>query len=313
MEAERYHRICLWIDQACPRRSGSCIYSDRYIVKVQLWAVLHDRPTSWACDPRNWPDERDRTAAMPMGDPPSQSTMSRRLRTVGVLQLLERTQVLVAERFVDDPAVGPGPLKAIDSKPLRVGKHTKDRDARRGRGAGEMANGYKLHTLRGGRGGRAVLAWTLTGMNVNDQVPARQCLLPAAAATPGGGYGYVAADNGYDANPVHLAAAAANHQLVAPPRKSNAGVRDVRRNTPQRIRALDMCHSPLRAAGLRESFGQSLLRQRKEIERGFGHLAMLGLYAPPPWVRRPHRVAYWVAAKLVIHLDRLLEIEGVAP
>ncbi len=30
-------------------------YSDAWIVETYLWAVLHDRPTSWACRSENWP------------------------------------------------------------------------------------------------------------------------------------------------------------------------------------------------------------------------------------------------------------------
>src|SRR5829696_10150878 len=44
------------------------------IVMVFLWAVIHDRPTSWACERRNW-------VVTPPSGLPSQSTMSRRLRT----------------------------------------------------------------------------------------------------------------------------------------------------------------------------------------------------------------------------------------
>ena len=51
------------------------VYQDYEIVAVYCWAVLHERPTSWACDPRNWPE-----GLWPAGRLPSQSTMSQRLR-----------------------------------------------------------------------------------------------------------------------------------------------------------------------------------------------------------------------------------------
>ena len=33
------------------------------VVRVHLWAALHDRPTSWACEPQNWGDGRARPCA----------------------------------------------------------------------------------------------------------------------------------------------------------------------------------------------------------------------------------------------------------
>jgi hypothetical protein len=298
MEAEWYRRICVVADQACPqRRRKRQQFGDHWVLKVYFWAVLHGRPVSWACAADNWPDD------LRPGALPSQPTMSRRLRTVGVRQALERAHGLLADRFP------PTPLKQVDSKPLVVGNYSKDPDARRGRAAGEMARGYKLHALRSGG---VVRHWTLAAMNVNDQVPARDLLARLAADPLDTGWGYVAGDNQYDANPLHAAAAAANHQLIAPPRAANAEVRDARRNTPGRLRSLELCANPLAACGCGPSFGLDLLRERKGIERTFGHLATLGLYAPPPWVRHPGRTAAWVAAMLVIQMVRLLQIKGVA-
>jgi hypothetical protein len=299
MEAERYRRVCAVIDQACPhRRARRQQFGDHLILRVYFWAVLHDRPTCWACDPGNWPEAR-----RPF-ELPSQPTMSRRLRTVGVLAALERAHTLLADRFE------PTPLKQIDSKPLVVGNYSKDPDARRGRAAGEMARGYKLHALRSGG---VLRHWTLAAMNVNDQVPARDLLARLAGDPRDTGWGYVGADNQYDANPVHASAGSVNHQLVAPPRKANAEVRDARRNTAARLRSLELCANPLAACGMGPSFGLDVMRERKGIERTFGHAVMLGLHAPPPWVRRPHRMATWTAAKLCVQMVRLLEIKGLAP
>lgn len=299
MEAEGYRRLCVVIDQAAPhRRRARQQFGDHVVARVYAFAVWHDRPVSWACDPAHWPED-----LLP-GELPSQPTMSRRLRTVGVLQLLERVHATLADRFASG-----GPLKQVDSKPLVVGNYTKDPDARRGRAAGEMARGYKLHAIRSGG---VLRYWTLAAMNVNDQVPARDLLGRLGRDPRDAGWGYVAGDNQYDANPVHAAAAAANHQLVAPPRAANAEVRDAKRNCAARLRSLELCANPLAACGLGPSFGLDVLRGRKAIERTFGHLAMLGMFAPPPWVRRPHRLATWVAVKLSIQMDRLLQIKGVA-
>lgn len=297
MKASDYRRLCRWVDQAAGHgRRSRQQFSDAVIVKVYFWATCNDLAVSGACDVRQWPAGLADEVAATL---PSQSTMSRRLRSVGVLQLIERLQLLLAENLRREYVV-----KVIDSKPLAVGNYSKDRDARRGRAAGAMARGYKLHALTAGQ---AFLRWTLTAMNVSDQTAAGSLL-----ATLGRGedaWGYVVADNGYDANALHERAASANHQLLAPPRKSNEHVRDVRRNTPQRIRSLDLCAQPLRHAGVGESFGKDLLRYRGQIERNLGNATMSGLRSPPPWVRRPHRLAPWAAAKIIQRMLRQLQIE----
>src|SRR6202023_3430363 len=56
------------------RKNSDETYSCEDIVRVWFWAVLHDRPVSWAIQRVNWPlHERRREL-------PSSSTMSRRLR-----------------------------------------------------------------------------------------------------------------------------------------------------------------------------------------------------------------------------------------
>ena len=83
MERERwvglYQLACEW--------SRAWAFGHRYsaacIVGVYLWAVIHDRPTSWACQAINWPEDL-RFSCLP-----SQSTMSRRLRSKAVQELLK--------------------------------------------------------------------------------------------------------------------------------------------------------------------------------------------------------------------------------
>src|SRR4051812_13890706 len=109
-----------------PRPAGVC-YCDQFIVLVFFWAVLHDRPVYWACDVRNWP------AKWAMGPLPDDSTLSRRLRTLSVLQLLQRLHEAIGSVFTLALLI-----KHIDSFPLPVGNYSKDREARRGRAAGAM-------------------------------------------------------------------------------------------------------------------------------------------------------------------------------
>ena len=274
-----------------PRRKRE-LYDDRWVVVVYLWSAAHDRPVSWACDVHNWPEELDRPL-------PSQSRMSRRLRTVPVLQLLERALAAASDLF------GPPPLvKQVDSKPLTVGAYSKDADARRGRLAdGQFARGYRLHAVTHGR---AVRHWALLPLNVHDSAAA-PLLLPRLE-----GGGYVVGDNAYDTNDCHALAAAANHQLVAPPKECDAHVRDARRNLPQRLRALDMLHPPTEKCGLAGEFGRQLYNCRQRIESGFGGLTMSGLGPLPPWARTPRRVALWTAAKILLYLWRCAENKGLA-
>src|SRR3972149_4197364 len=63
------------LDKSWPRG----LYKDCEIVGVFLWAVIHDRPTCWATDLKNWPANWNMYIYVP-----SQSTMSRRLGSIGV-------------------------------------------------------------------------------------------------------------------------------------------------------------------------------------------------------------------------------------
>jgi hypothetical protein len=306
MKAEWYRRVCEEIDQVCPLgRRPRERFSDGDILKVYFWSVGWKKPVSWACRKDNWTEE-----FFPGSSPdglPSQSWVSRRLRTIPCIQAMERLNRMLAERF------GQGIVKAMDSRPLKVGSYSKDREARRGRAAGEMARGYKLHGILSSASSKGVLwPWVLTGMQTNDQVPAKWLLEAQGkieADGKGRGWGYLVADNLFDANPMHVAAREINRQFVAPPRRSNQGVRDQRRNTPERLRALDMTDDLLERRGVGTGFGAELMDNRRSIEQCFGHQTMLGLTNPPPWVRRPRRMAMWVGAMLVVQMLRKLEIK----
>lgn len=286
MEAKLYRRLYrLILSLSHPRAKGQ-IYSDRHVVLVYLWSVLWDRPACWACEAENWPKGTDEHEGA--SDLISQSRLSVRLRTVSVQQLLERALAATAELF------GVPLVKVLDSFPMTVGPYSHDRDAKRGRvGPGMMARGYRLHALTHGR---AVVSFTLAPMNDHDSKPAPQLLQRLQ------GGGYVVVDNAYDSNDLHQVAAEHHHQLVAPPKEPERHVRDLRRNCPQRLRALDLLANPLEFAGQPSRFGRDLYAQRQRVESAFGGLAAVGLGALPPWVRGPRRVALWAAGKVLIHL-----------
>lgn len=285
---------------AHPGRRKREQYGDRIIVLVYLWSVLHERPVCWACVPKNWPVE-------PPWQLPSDSTMSRRLETIGVKQLLERVTAAASELF---PVTL---VKVIDSKPLLVGAYSKDRDAKRGRTAkGQMTRGYRLHALTHGR---AVQHWCLAPMNDHDSVHAPTLLakLRGGGGSGGAGFGYVVADNAYDSNDLHRASAAHNHQMLAPARAVNRGVRDARSTT--RAPAAS-CFGPAGqpAAILRGQpgvFGRELYNKREAVESCFGELTMMGLNYLPAWVRGPRRVALWTAGKILLYLCKRAEKQGL--
>jgi hypothetical protein len=73
MERELWTALCA-LAAGLHNRLTAARYSDEVICAVYWWAVVHDRPTSWACRRENWSAEQ----ARPL---PSQPTMSRRLRS----------------------------------------------------------------------------------------------------------------------------------------------------------------------------------------------------------------------------------------
>jgi len=278
-------------------------YSDARIALVFLWSVHHERPRCWACDPDNWPEDQ-RWQALP-----SRRTLGRRLNTVGVQLLVEQARSLLRDRL---PA---GALKLLDAKPLPVGGCSKDRDAKVGRGAGGRAKGYRLHAVIDATGG-AVEAWRVAPMSANEKPVARESLLPALS----GGTLYVAADNEYDGNETYDAAAAAPNapgaQLVTTPRRTRPKGLGHRRQSPYRLRSLALTDDPLAACGLPgPSFGQSLVAARVAVERRWGLMGNFGggLGPLPNWVRRPRRVALWVAGKILIYMAREVVKQRLAP
>jgi hypothetical protein len=293
MEAKVYRALLkLLLSIAHPPRGARRQFNDRWIILVYLWSVINDRPVCWACDEQNW--EKDQLDC-PL---PSNATMSRRLRTVGVLQLLERLLMTLTDAV-------PTPLvKTVDSKPMLVGAYSKVCDAKRGRLAHQQfARGYRLHALCHDR---TVRFWLIASLNEHDAT-----IGPKLMARLEGGGGYAIADNAYDTNECHAQAAAADHQLVAPARFVNRHVRDEKHNRPERLRALDLLASPLERCGEPNQFGIALYNLREQSESCFGELSMNGLNYLPAWVRGPRRVALFTAAKLILQALRHTKRKGL--
>jgi hypothetical protein len=251
-------------------------HSDRVIVLTFLWAVLHDRPVSWACRQENWPaDERSRRR-------PSPSTMSRRLRSESCRQLLDAIERDLGSKFPRRWC------QWIDARPLPVGGSTQDPEAGFGRAAGCKAKGYKLYMICDSGG--AVRAWDVQAMNVSELSVARQLIRQVD------GEGYLVGDKLYDANGLYDLAAARGLRLVAP-KRDGRGLGH-HRHSPHRLASLALTE---------RAFGQALLVQRYDIDRFFGNMSSFGggLGPLPAWVRRLRRVRQWVQGKLILNAVRV--------
>lgn len=290
MERELFvalYRLLLRIARERPRRKRTRV-NDVIILAVFLWAALHDRPVVWATRRANWPGD------LLEFELPAQSTMSRRLRSDGVREVMTcLCERLRRRRGGHDPRRTL--VKTMDAKPLPVGAYSIAKDARWGRGVRGQVRGYKLHALYGA--GTLPIAWEVVPMNASEQRVGRRLLRHLGD----GGGGYVLADSVYDVNPLHAAAAERGHQLLAPRKRADAGLGH-RPHHPGRLRSIEMLEGPAAAS----RFGRQLYALRGSIERRFGRLTNFGggLAPLPNWVRTLPRVRLWVAAKLLIDAAR---------
>jgi hypothetical protein len=257
------------------------------IVRVYLWAALHDRPVSWACDRRNW------VGVKPPRILPDQSTMSRRLRYEDTLLMLHQLAPRLSGEGHDSL------MRYLDGKPLVVSRHSIDRDAKHGRGAGGRDRGYKLHAIYAEN--NRPIAWDVTPLNQRESQAAKPLIdrgLPP---------GYLLADAAYDANHLYDQAGERGVCLLTPrcrPQSQGVGHRV---NSPHRLDALDRLEAP-------SSFTRETMKLRRRVETRFAHLTNFGggLTCLPPWVRRLYRVRQWVAAKILIRLARDQHLRATA-
>jgi hypothetical protein len=260
------------------RKRANENFSDEDIVKVFYWSVIHDRPISWACQRRNWPLHLRRRSL------PSNTTMSRRLRSSSVVVLLD-----ALERRVSAPRQ-PHLYWMIDGKPLVISGCSKDRQAGYGRAARSKAKGYKIHAIVAADG--SVASWRVAPMNKDERVMAERMLKRADIA------GYIAADANYDSNKIHkICDERGNRQFVSPRRYGKGRKVGHRAQSPGRLRSIALLENP------EPRFGEQLLKDRAAIERHFAHTTNWGggLTHLPPWVRTYKRVRRWVQAKITLN------------
>lgn len=278
------------------RDSAYHTHSTATIVRTYLWAVLHDRPTVWACDPRAW-DHATRPPALP-----SQPTMSRRLRHPDVTTFMQR----LGQRLNGTPGnkrPSEQPLlevKAIDGRPLVVAEHTADPDAATGYAHRRFARGYKLHLIDADSPMPA--AFAVEPLNVSEQATARQ-LIPQLT-----GVGYLLGDTNYHATELFDLAHQHGHRLLAPRQRTRQhAALGHRRQSPHRLDCIARLEQSPR---LGNRFATQLLKLRRRVESAFAHAACFGagLHQLPTWVRRLHRVKTYVHAKLLINAARIRQL-----
>jgi hypothetical protein len=276
MERELYGEACSTLARIPQIIHTGQTYTDHDVVKVLLWASVHDRTVTWACQHKHWPLGLRRKKLI------SQPQMSRRGRTFSVQQVLLQLQHALRDRLPS------GLTKYIDGKPLPVGGCSKDRDAKFGRGAGSIQRGYKMVCLVDQHG--PIDAWRLGSMNVPEHEQARTLLAQMGQAD------YIVGDNAYDKNDLYDQAGSRNMQLVGQFKRSARAVGH-RRHSVHRLQGLALQQQPL---------GQQLLRMRTGIERSYGNMTCFagGLGPLPAWVRRPHRVALWIETKIILDYAR---------
>src|ERR1700722_2632034 len=197
MERERWLELLLLVRQVAARWRESKHYQHptALIVQVYLWAVAHDRPVVWACDPRNW-DEALRPSVLP-----SQSTMSRRTRENGKHGSDDFWRMLeaVGKRLAGKSSSPLVKVRRIDGKSLEVAGHSKDHDATWGRGAGKKSRGYKLHAIWSDA--PMPDQWCLAPLNVSEKRMARRLI--KRLNRDGGSCGYLLGDGYYDDSILH--------------------------------------------------------------------------------------------------------------
>lgn len=290
MERDIWTRMMAALKRLPPTRPRNAVYTHGQILAVLLWAALHDRPVSWACERGNWPMQAWRRAL------PDQSTMSRRLRHP------ETLNVLLALLMAVQGGRSAGEVLVADGKPLELSEYTRDPDATVGRGAGRMAKGYKVHLILD-PGAQWVVGHQTHGLNVAETTTAAALVGRPDVPIPRGSL--LLGDALFDSNPLHRATHARGCQLIAPRKQPGTGL-GARRHHPNRLESIRFTEGKDRAV-----WDRVLGPRRAAIERFFGAWASFGggLHGLPPWVRRLHRVRVWVAAKLVINAARIVGLQ----
>lgn len=273
MEQKLYKQIYQLIKKIVKNKTMKrAKFNDAKILSTYFWAVLNDRPVSWACNKRNWPIYYRREQL------PTASTMSRRLRTKQIQQWLSQLEYTLKSKFTRSI------YRFIDAKPLPIGGCSKDKHSKFGRAAACIAKGYKLYAISDLQQG--FVHWTIRPMNQNEAKVATDLISNLDRG------GYLIGDSAYDSNRLYRIASERDVQLIASHRRKGKALGH-HRHSIYRLISREL---------LRQPFGQSLISARTSIERMFGNLVSFpcGLKPLPHWVRTLPRVQLWVQAKMVL-------------
>lgn len=264
-------------------------FADWLIVAMYLWAVLHDRCQSWACDRAHYNGVfRPRVL-------PSVSQFNRRLNHPRTGRLLQRTH----EQLAGDLTATA--LSYLDGKPLLVGVASKDPDARKGHVMGGFAKGYKLHAWMSED--RRIPLWSVMPLNVGEQ-PVAEAMVAWArqAGCRFAPCSLLLADQNYDSHDLHKGVDGLGTRLLLIPKGGDRPRHAVtlRQMGPARRELID---AYARIPGL----VRLVHGQRVNAEGILGNLCGYGggLTPLPPWVRRLQRVRRWVGGKILLYHARL--------
>lgn len=277
--------LCIATRRAVRRLPPPCrrpVYSDLLVVRMWLWAVMHDRPLSWACRRQSY------TARFRPRRLPSVSRFSRRLRT----RRFARLRVLLHETLTAHGASAA--LSFLDGKALPIGDWATDRDARDGAvRTGRFRRGYKLHGRVNDVG--FIEEYSVRSLNEGEPKVARTLL----RRVPSGGA--VVADANYDSRLLYGAVERRGAWFFTPIKGEAKAASTFARMPESRRQAIALWKE-------RPHIAQRAMGARSTIERVFAHLCGFGggLGPLPAWVRRIGRVRLWVEAKIAIYHARLI-------
>jgi IS5 family transposase len=221
---------------------------------------------------------------------PSLATLSRRAKKPAfrqvLLEVLERCRSPVLDKKVK--------LAFMDATILLTGFYSHDAQSTWTCHGGKWLRGYALHVILDAA--RGLRAWAVHSANVQEMKVAQE-LVQQAAMTGPSEVNTLAADSGYDSEPLHEAVEETLGARLLAPLNRRGGKCPVRQP-----------HRRASARALRTPQGKTALEQRNELERWLGRLKGYGqLTALPPFIRHLDRVTIWVMLKMVLflHHERL--------
>jgi transposase len=181
-------------------------------------------------------------------------------------------------------------LAFMDATILLTGPYSHDSHSTWTCHGGKWLRGYALHVILDVA--RGLRAWALHPANIQEMKVARE-LVQQAAVTDVREIKTIAADSGYDSEPLHeMVADKLGARLLAPLNR-RGGKCPVRQP-----------HRRASAEALETIPGKAAFRQRNELERWRGRLKCYGQLAVlPPFIRHPDRVMMWVMLKLILFLN----------